>query len=162
MSLQFADFNADGHQDIVTATWEGTVFLVAGSESGWQQPAYIRDAKEQLILLSRYYDVQAKKYDNADCALTGAADPKDHLISAFAWDWDNDGNYDTPWSTTKTISHKFTLPPGQSQSTIFVKVEVTDGAGGLHTEIGSLTVLRHQKSFYIIKGKNNTAIINLD
>jgi len=79
------------------------------------------------------------------------------------WDWDNDGIYDTPWSTTKTISHKFTLPHGQSQATFYVKVEVTDGAGGLDTKMRTLTVLRHKGSFYIIKGKNNkTAIINLD
>lgn len=94
MSLQFVDFNADGHEDIVTATWEGTVFLVAGSKSGWQQPEYIRDAQDRLILLSRYYDVKARKYDNADRSPAGTTNPDDHLVSAMVWDWDNDGDYD--------------------------------------------------------------------
>ena len=38
MSLQFADFNADGQTDIVTGIWEGTVFLVPGSKAGFGQP----------------------------------------------------------------------------------------------------------------------------
>ncbi len=87
-----------------------------------------------------------------------------HPVSALQvrWDWDNDGIYDTPWSTTKTIIHKFTLPPGKTQTTFNVKVEATDGVGELDTEIRALTVLLHQGSFYIIKGKNNSAIIYLD
>lgn len=94
MSLQFADFNADGHKDIVTAIWEGTVFLVPGSKSGWKQPEYIKDAQDQLILLSRYYNVKAGKYDNATYPSGDATVSGDHLVSATAWDWDNDGDLD--------------------------------------------------------------------
>ncbi len=94
MSLQFVDFNADGQKDIVTATFEGTVFQVLGSESGWQQPDYIRDAEDRPIVLSLFFDMQAKENANADRSPAGTSNPKDHLISAFAWDWDNDGDYD--------------------------------------------------------------------
>ncbi len=40
MCPQFVDFNADGFDDIITATFEGTAFLVPGSAEGWQQPEY--------------------------------------------------------------------------------------------------------------------------
>ncbi len=94
MSLQFADFNADGHNDIVAATWEGVVYMVAGSDSGWQEPAYIRDAKDRPILLSHHFDKKTGKYCDVDRSPAGATNPQDHQVSALAWDWDNDGDYD--------------------------------------------------------------------
>lgn len=94
MSLQFADFNADGHRDIVTATWEGTVFLVPGSKDGWGKPEYIRDQNGDLILLSRYYDMVNNKYDNAKTQKGDQVAHGDHLVSMTAWDWDADGDFD--------------------------------------------------------------------
>lgn len=89
MSLQFADFNADGQTDIVTGIWEGTVFLVPGSERGFGQPEYIKDAKDELIILSRYYDVKGRKYVSAD-----PENPVEHLVSGMVWDLDEDGDLD--------------------------------------------------------------------
>lgn len=94
MNLQFADFNADGHEDIVTATWEGTPFLVAGSADGWQKPAHITDKNGAKIYLSRYYDFDANKYDNAKYGEGDETIDGDHLISALAWDFDADGDDD--------------------------------------------------------------------
>ncbi|HMQ21593.1 MAG TPA: VCBS repeat-containing protein [Planctomycetota bacterium] len=94
MSLQFADFDADGHQDIVTATWEGTVFLVRGSAEGWQQPEYIRDQNGDLILLSFYYDVKANDYKDVTLEEGAVLEKDKHLISCFAYDWDKDGDLD--------------------------------------------------------------------
>jgi hypothetical protein len=89
MSLQFADFNADGHEDIVTAIWEGTVFLLPGSADGFGQPEYIRDAKDELIILSRFYDMKAHAYVSTD-----ESKPVEHLVSGMVWDWDKDGDLD--------------------------------------------------------------------
>ncbi len=89
MSLQFADFNADGHQDIVTAVWEGTVFLVPGSKDGFGEPEHVKDGQDEFIILSRFYDIVGKEYVSAD-----ENNPTEHLVSAMAWDWDNDGDFD--------------------------------------------------------------------
>ena len=62
MSLQFADFDADGYMDIVTAIWEGTVFLLPGSADGFGQPEYIKDRNDELIILSRFYDMKKRDY----------------------------------------------------------------------------------------------------
>lgn len=94
MSLQFADFNADGHLDIVTATWEGTPFLVPGSAEGWQTPHHITDAEGRKMYLSRYYDFDNNKYDNWKYGEGDETIQGDHLISTLAWDWDEDGDFD--------------------------------------------------------------------
>lgn len=88
MSLQFADINADGHQDIVTAVWEGTVFALQGTAKGFGEPAYVKDRNGDLIRLSRYYDMEKHQYITTD--------PKksEHLVSAMVWDCDADGDLD--------------------------------------------------------------------
>jgi hypothetical protein len=62
-----------------------------------------------------------------------ASESWDHTDSrenlAVRWDWESDGTYDTPWSTTKTADHQFTLPRGTSWAATRVTVEVTDGHG---------------------------------
>jgi len=40
------------------------------------------------------------------------------------WDWENDGTYDTNWSTTKTESHSYT-----AVGTYTVRLEVMDTLG---------------------------------
>ena len=44
MSPQFVDFDADGRTDIITATFEGTAFIVRGVDAGWAQPEHLLDA----------------------------------------------------------------------------------------------------------------------
>ncbi len=88
MSLQFADVNADGHQDILTAVWEGTVYVVPGSAKGFGKPEYVKDRNGELIRLSRYYDMKKHEYVTLD------AKKPEHLISTMAWDIDADGDLD--------------------------------------------------------------------
>lgn len=94
MSLQFADWNADGVQDLVTATFEGTAFVVPGGVKGFGQPEHILDAKGRHIVLSLYYDMEENEYKNADRSPEGQSNEKDHCVSAFAFDWDEDGDLD--------------------------------------------------------------------
>lgn len=94
MSPQFVDFDADGHVDIITATFEGTAFLVRGSEEGWQQPEHLKDAEGRNVVLSLFYDMEANKYDNADRSPAGTTNPGDHCVSAMVWDWEGDGDFD--------------------------------------------------------------------
>ncbi|MEM9381472.1 MAG: FG-GAP-like repeat-containing protein [Planctomycetota bacterium] len=94
MNLQFADLDADGHQDIVTATFEGHVFVVRGKEDGWHAPEHVLDAQGRKIALSLYYDMEANKYDNVDRSPEGKRNPEDHCVSAVVMDWDADGDLD--------------------------------------------------------------------
>lgn len=95
MSPQFVDFNADGHTDILTATFEGTVYLVPGSENGYGQPEYVRDAEGRTILLSAYWDDELHSWESTQRAIPeGEARHEDHCVSAVAMDFDHDGDLD--------------------------------------------------------------------
>lgn len=41
------------------------------------------------------------------------------------WDWDNDGNYDTEWTATKTATYKYLVGGGEKT----IKLAAKDGAG---------------------------------
>lgn len=88
------DFTADGQTDMIAATFEGTVFLVAGSKEGWSQPEHITDSQGRNVVISLYYDMEENEYNNADRSPEGSEDPGGHCVSAFLWDWDNDGDMD--------------------------------------------------------------------
>ena len=94
MSPQFVDFDADGHTDILTATYEGTAFLVRGSAQGWSEPEHVLDAQGRHVLLSLYYDTEVNEYKNADRSPAGTTNEEDHMVSTVAFDWDGDGDLD--------------------------------------------------------------------
>ena len=95
MCPQFVDFNADGHTDIITATFEGAAFIVPGTASGgFGEPEHMTDAKGRFIVLSLFYDFPNRKYDNAERSPEGQSNPKDHMVSTAVFDWDGDGDYD--------------------------------------------------------------------
>ncbi len=68
-----------------------------------------------------------------------ASSSSDHEDAAsllqVRWDWENDGTYDTSYSTTKTASHKFS-PDG----TYTVKLEVLDTYGNTNTKTKQVVV----------------------
>lgn len=88
------DFTADGQTDMIAATFEGTVFLVTGSNEGWSQPEHITDSQGRNVVISLYYDMEENEYKNADRSPEGSKDPGGHCVSAYLWDWDNDGDMD--------------------------------------------------------------------
>lgn len=95
MSPQFVDFNADGHTDILTATFEGTVYMVPGGESGFGQPEYVRDSEGRTILLSAFWDDRLKSWESTQRSIPeGAPRNEDHCVSAIAMDFDRDGDLD--------------------------------------------------------------------
>jgi uncharacterized protein (TIGR02145 family) len=56
-------------------------------------------------------------------------------LLAARWDFENDGTWDTPYSTNKTITHQYT-----TAGDYIIKVEVIDVGGLSDTEVYNLTV----------------------
>jgi len=51
------------------------------------------------------------------------------ILIQIRWDWDNDGNYDTSWSTDKTANHQYSIGGGNKA----VKLEAKDAAGNTNS-----------------------------
>lgn len=92
MGPQFVDFNADGHMDIFTATFDGSPWVSYGSKEGFKKPEHVMDKEGSRILLAQYWDYEAKKWTSKD--RTGGKAAGAHAISAVAYDWDSDGDLD--------------------------------------------------------------------
>jgi hypothetical protein len=60
-------------------------------------------------------------------ASTDIEDPSSALY--VRWDWENDGTWDTAWSTTKTATHTYMIPCGIALSLNTVRLEVLDTYG---------------------------------
>jgi len=94
MSPQFVDFNADGHVDILTATFDGSPHISFGSKEGFGKPEHILDSKGERILISSFWNYKDHQHQETGRALGVETPPKERCISALAFDWDADGDYD--------------------------------------------------------------------
>lgn len=94
MTPQSVDFNGDGINDIVTATFEGVAWVVKGTKDGFEEPERILDSKDRPVIISLYWSDKEEDYLNADRSPDGETHPEDHCTSAVAVDWDNDGDMD--------------------------------------------------------------------
>ena len=67
---------------------------------------------------------------------SGSTDNEDDTsVLQVRWDWENDGTYDTNYSTTKTATHQYT-----STGTYIVKLEVKDSDGLTNSTVVSVSV----------------------
>lgn len=94
MAPQFVDFNADGHIDIVTATFDGSPHVSFGSEKGFGAPEHILARDGSRIILEQYWDFDAEQWTDATSGFPDGVEPAGHAISAVAFDWDADGDHD--------------------------------------------------------------------
>jgi hypothetical protein len=94
MGSQFVDFNGDGHLDYLTATFDGSPHIAYGSEAGFGKPERLKDANGERILIASYWDYDKKAHLTTGRALDTDNPPSERCISALAFDWDADGDYD--------------------------------------------------------------------
>ncbi len=95
MSPQLVDMNADGMNDMVMATFEGTAFWVEGSKDGFIKPQHIVDCNNENIRISMYWDDEEEDYLFVDRSAENEDYFKQHhLTSTAAVDWDEDGDLD--------------------------------------------------------------------
>jgi hypothetical protein len=144
MGPQFVDFDADGHLDIVTATFEGHAFVVRGGESGWQSPEHIRDAAGNPIGIGLYYDMEANEYRHVGQKEGEEADySAPHCVSAVAFDWDADGDLDLLLGSKEQGGLYLRLNQGTATAPAFVAENLRIDAGGRPLAVpGGLTAPR--------------------
>jgi hypothetical protein len=95
MSPQFVDFDADGHLDIVAGTFDGSPHLSRGGPAGFATPSHILDSDGERILLNQFWNYDTKKWDQTTrCDPRDVDLPKGQCTSAWAFDWDGDGDFD--------------------------------------------------------------------
>jgi hypothetical protein len=93
MSPQFVDFDADGHLDIVAATFDGSPKVARGTAKGFVQPVHVLDRDGARIVMNQFWNFDSKRWEETNrCDPAGAE--HGHLTSAWACDWDGDGDLD--------------------------------------------------------------------
>ena len=94
MGSQFVDFNADGHLDYITATFDGSPHIAYGSAEGFAEPVRFKDVNGERLLISSIWNYDSKKHENLGRAMPDGKAVSERCISALAFDWDGDGDYD--------------------------------------------------------------------
>ena len=94
MGSQFVDFNADGHLDYISATFDGSPHVSYGSDKGFTEPVRIKDASGKRLLISSIWNYETKQHENLGRALPDGKARSERCISALAFDWDADGDFD--------------------------------------------------------------------
>jgi len=94
MGSQFVDFNGDGHVDYLSATFDGSPHISYGSEKGWSVPEHLRDAQGERILITSFWNYEDGQHQETTRAMSGDDITGERCISALAFDWDADGDYD--------------------------------------------------------------------
>ncbi|MHC4108059.1 MAG: FG-GAP repeat domain-containing protein [Planctomycetota bacterium] len=94
MGSQFVDFNADGHLDYLTATFDGSPHIAYGSAKGFGEPERLKDAQGQRILISSIWNYESRKHENLGRSMPDGKPQRERCISALAYDWDADGDHD--------------------------------------------------------------------
>jgi hypothetical protein len=88
MGSQFVDLNADGHLDYVSATFDGSPHVAYGSAEGFAQPVRLKDVNGERLRISSIWNYETRKHEDLEGGL------RERCISALAFDWDGDGDYD--------------------------------------------------------------------
>ena len=94
MGSQFVDLDADGHLDYLAATFDGSPHVARGSREGFAKPEQLLDAKGRRIIISSYWDHEAKAHKTDGRALDASPPPDERCVSAWAHDMDGDGDLD--------------------------------------------------------------------
>lgn len=88
------DFNADGHIDLVSATFDGSPYVSYGSNRGFAEPTMLKDVNADRILISRIWDYKKEEHTSVGRSMPDGNAVNERCISALAYDWDADGDFD--------------------------------------------------------------------
>ncbi len=94
MGSQFVDLDADGHLDYLSATFDGSPHVAYGSDEGFKTPEHLLDREGRRIIIDYLWDYDLEKHLVDDRSMGAAGERKERCISALAFDWDGDGDFD--------------------------------------------------------------------
>ncbi len=94
MGSQFVDLDADGHLDYLTATFDGSPHVAYGSAEGFGEPEHLLDAEGKRILISSFWNYGDKAHQESGRSFEGNPPRGERCVSAWAYDWDADGDLD--------------------------------------------------------------------
>ncbi|MEX1024414.1 MAG: FG-GAP-like repeat-containing protein [Planctomycetota bacterium] len=94
MGSQFVDLDRDGHVDYLTATFDGSPHVAFGGAGGFAEPEHLTDRHGERVILSYYWDHDLRQHVVDGRALGTDEFEQERLISALAFDWDDDGDRD--------------------------------------------------------------------
>ena len=94
MGSQFVDLNGDGHTDYLSATFDGSPHVAYGSAEGFGEPEHLLDADGERIVIAHIWNYKKKKHEVIGRAMGTDSPRSERCISALAFDWDADGDYD--------------------------------------------------------------------
>ncbi|MCA8976395.1 MAG: VCBS repeat-containing protein [Planctomycetes bacterium] len=143
MSPQFVDFDHDGHLDIVAGTFSGSPYRALGNGSGFAQPEMILDRDGERIVLNQFWNYDSKKWDETDrCDPVGGAPAMGHGTSAWAMDWDRDGDLDLLLGDYHSGYLYLRCNEGTAVAPAFAKQNVLVEAGGQPIQVGKTATMR--------------------
>lgn len=135
MTPQFVDLNADGINDMVMATFEGTAFFVEGTPDGYKPPTHILDGNDSMVRISMYWDLEEKEYKHVDRSIDGEDNHKEHHMTSIALvDWDEDGDQDLILGAYEGALY-LCLNEGDARSPRFATTNMQIKADGEHALI---------------------------
>ena len=96
-----ADLDGDGHRDLVTGSYQGSVFWLRGlgrvdGALRFAEETFLADASGEPLRAGKYWDTERRHWTSP----TGASHADAHGISAEPIDWDADGDLDLLLGTT--------------------------------------------------------------
>ena len=94
MGSQFVDFNADGRIDYLSATFDGSPHIAFGTKQGFKEPVRLMDKAGERIIIGSVWNYETKKHESLGRSYADGEVRSERCISALAFDWDADGDYD--------------------------------------------------------------------
>jgi len=131
MGSQFVDLDADGHLDYLAATFDGSPHLARGSREGFGKPEQLLDAKGRRILISAFWDYEAREHKVDGRALERQPTPDERCVSAWAHDMDGDGDLDLLLGSYENGRLYMQVNEGTAAKPAFTGKNVPVTAGGV-------------------------------
>ena len=130
MGSQFVDLNADGQIDYVTATFDGSPHVAYGSKKGFQKPVRLVDSDGHRIIAGHYWDYEKNSHEQVTRAMPDGLGKEQRCISALAYDWDADGDYDLLLGTYEGGALYRQMNEGTNKKPRFTGKNIAVHAGG--------------------------------
>lgn len=124
------DLNADGSLDYLTATFDGSPHVAWGSPKGFGTPEHLEDTQGRRIVVSSIWNFEKKKHENVGWALPDGKPVAQRCISALAFDWDADGDFDLLLGTYEEGRLYLQMNEGTAKAPKFTGRNIPIQAGG--------------------------------